>query len=76
MGKTVIIHKFPNGTTLSDIKGIKVPLNENTKSAYKMINEKNSVKKANWNINTIYSSFYEPWQFNMKVTNCPKWHLN
>lgn len=47
MGKTVIIHKFPNGTTLSDIKGIKVPLNENTKSAYKMINEKNSVKKSN-----------------------------
>lgn len=47
MGKTVIIHKFPNGTALSDIKGIKVPLNENTKSAYKMINEKNSVKKSN-----------------------------
>lgn len=47
MGKTVIMHKFPNGTILSDIKGIKVPLNENTKSAYKMINEKSSVKKAN-----------------------------
>lgn len=65
MTKPLIIHKFPDGSTLNDIKGIKVPLNEQTRSAYKIINENDNVKKKDWNINTIYSSFYEPWQFNI-----------